>query len=334
MTGDGGVFVIRRESDAAATLANRLLAAGGELAQLTAAARVGGTYVPAGTLLARRVAPAAVARAVASLPLPVTAVREWPESDLAPLTAPRVAVIEPWGGLIDAGWTRWVLEQHEFPYERVRPAAVRGPALAARFDAIVIPEMPSLQLMRGLTGAGVRPEHRGGLDDAGVAALRTFIDTGGTVITLGNAAEFAIDYLDAPLIVAARADDPEIGFVPGTLLRVAISAHPIAAGMPSTAAAMNVFNNAYAPARGAHGLREIARYPDEPLVLSGYATGEGRLRGHLAAVEVPMGRGRIVVLGFRVQHRAQTWSTFKLLFGALFESSTRRAPAAAPTQMQ
>jgi hypothetical protein len=334
LTGDGSVFVIRRESDAAVTLANRLLAAGGRLAQLTASARVGGLYLPAGTFLARDVTRAAVIRAIATLPIEVTAVRQWPESDIAPMTAPRVAVIEPWGGLIDAGWTRWLLEQHEFSYERVRPAALRGPALAARFDAIVLPEMPSLQLMRGLTGASVRPEHRGGLEDAGVVALRAFIDTGGTVVTLGNSAEFAIDYLDVPLIIAARGDDPDSSYVPGTLLRLAVSAHPIAAGMPSTAAAMNVMNNAYTPARGAEGVREIARYPDEPLVLSGYATGEARFRGRMAAVEVPMGRGRVVVLGFRVQHRAQTWGTFKLLFGALFESATRRLPAVPPTQMQ
>jgi hypothetical protein len=61
---------------------------------------------------------------------------------------------------------------------------------------------------------------------------------------------------------------------------------------------MNVMNNAYAPGRGAEGLRPIAQYPDEPLVASGYASGESRLRGHLAAFDVAMGRGRVVVLGF------------------------------------
>jgi hypothetical protein len=35
------------------------------------------------------------------------------------------------------------------------------------------------------------------------------------------------------------------------------------------------------------------------------------------AFEAPMGRGRVVVLGVRVQHRAQTLGTFKLLFNAL-----------------
>jgi hypothetical protein len=51
------------------------------------------------------------------------------------------------------------------------------------------------------------------------------------------------------------------------------------------------------------------------------------LRGRLAAFDVAMGRGRIVVLGFRVQHRAQTWGTFKMLFNAIFLAGTGPAPS-------
>ena len=250
--------------------------------------------------------------------------RSLPSSDLVPARRPRVAVIEPWGGAIDAGWTRWVLEQHAFEFTRIRPADLQDRAAAARLDAIVIPDVPSLQLLRGLQGTQTRPEHRGGLEDRGVATLKHFVRAGGTVITLGNAAEFAIDHLDLPAVVASRTDDADTALVPGTLLRATlVPDHPVNAGMPSRGCdVMNVMNNAYAPGRGAEGLRAIAQYPDEPLVASGYATGESRLRGRLAAFDVAMGRGRIVVLGFRVQHRAQTWGTFKMLFNAIFLAGT------------
>ena len=89
---------------------------------------------------------------------------------------------------------------------------------------------------------------------------------------------------------------------------------------------MNVMNNAYAPGRGAEGLHPIARYPEEPLVQAGLPAASRRLRGRLAAFDVAMGRGRIVVLGFRVQHRAQTWGTFKMLFNAIFQASSMRPP--------
>ena len=82
---------------------------------------------------------------------------------------------------------------------------------------IVIPDVPSLQLLRGLQGSQTRPEHRGGLEDRGVATLKQFVRAGGTIITLGNAAEFAIDHLDVPAVVASRADDADTALVPGTL---------------------------------------------------------------------------------------------------------------------
>jgi hypothetical protein len=188
---------------------------------------------------------------------------------------------------------------------------------------IVIPEVPSLQLLRGQHGSQTRPEHRGGLEDRGVATLKHFVLSGGTIITLGNAAEFAIDHLELPATVASRADDADTTLVPGTLLRTALTPdHPVTVGLPPRVEVMNVMNNAYMPGRGAEGLRAIAQYPDEPLVASGYASGESRLRGRLAAFDVAMGRGRIVVLGFRAQHRGQTWGTFRLLFNAIFLAGT------------
>src|SRR5438105_878239 len=55
----------------------------------------------------------------------------------APLRAPRVAVYAPWtGGNIDEGWTRWVLEQYEFPYTTIHNMDVRAGTLRRLFDAI------------------------------------------------------------------------------------------------------------------------------------------------------------------------------------------------------
>lgn len=324
LIGDGHAFVIGRNSNADATLANRLLDAGATMVSLPQSRRLEGHDWPAGTFLARGVDRREVERAAAEVGVDVQGLDVWPEGEFTPVRAPRVAVVEPWGGVIDAGWTDWVLRQHGFHVTRVRPAALRTTPLNEQFDAIVVPEMSSMQLLRGWQSASVRPEHRGGLEDTGVLALKGFLRAGGTVVTLGNSAEFAIDYLDVPAVVAARSDDVDSTFIPGSLLRVRLEpSHPVTYGMPEDVDAMHTLNNGYTPGRGADELRAIARYADDGLLRSGYAIGENRLKGLLAAFEMPLGQGRVIVLGFRPQHRGQTWGTFKLLFNALFESTTR-----------
>ena len=243
--------------------------------------------------------------------------------DLArlPIHAPRVALYEPWGGNMDAGWTRWVLDQHEFPYVHARSADLRAGALFDRFDVIILPEMNSIHLIQGLRAPNVRPEYRDGIGAPGIHNLLRFVEEGGTLITLGNTAGFAIEHLGAPLVNVVRGQSEEAFYCPGSILRVAIdTTHPVAYGMPREADAMFVANGGYRPARtrSTADVRVVARYPDAPLLRSGWLVGEERLRGTAAVLEVSSGKGRIILHTFRVQHRGQTEGTFRLLFNSIF----------------
>ena len=60
------------------------------------------------------------------------------------------------------------------------------------------------------------------------------------------------------------------------------------------------------------------RYPETPLLRSGWLVGDERLQGTSAVMEAPIGKGRVIMHTFRVQHRGQTWGTFKLLFNSIF----------------
>ena len=332
VVGTGDAFLVAREPNASATLVNALWDRGGTVSWLRERFTLDGRAIAAGTAVIRGVSRRDVEREARATGLRVLAVSTTVLPPLAAARRPRIALLDPWGGAIDTGWTRWVLDQHGFAYERLRPPVLQRDDALAGFDVVVIPDMLPSQLLRGWTGAHVRPEHRGGLGGAGVATLKRFVQRGGTIVTLGGSSEFAVDHLDVPAAIAVRTDQPDATFVPGSLLSGAIEVtHPIAAGMPARVALMNVMNPAFAPARGGEALRPLVRYQGEPLALSGYVRGPARLNDTLAAFDAPIGRGRVVVLGFRPQHRAQTWATFKLLFGAIFLAGEAAPGSDVPT---
>ena len=71
----------------------------------------------------------------------------------------------------------------------------------------------------------------------------------------------------------------------------------------------------------------IARYPAGNLLMSGFLKGGNYLNGKVAATEVHLGNGRLVLLGFPVQKRAQPHGTFKLLFNSLYYATSTGSKA-------
>jgi hypothetical protein len=88
--------------------------------------------------------------------------------------------------------------------------------------------------------------------------------------------------------------------------------------MPAQAAAFFANSPAFELDRPGAAARVVARYPAENLLLSGWVVGERVIANAAAVVDVPLGRGRVVLLGFRAQHRGQPHGTFKLLFNSIF----------------
>ena len=332
-------YLLSPASNRSAVAVNRLLDAGAMVAWLRAPLDVIDTDGAArrrlapGTLVVRNAVPALAAALARGLGLELEGLELPVEASLLPIRRPRLGVFEPWGGNRDAGWTRWVLERHEFPYRRLRNADLHTPHLFDRFDVVVLPEMGAAELIRGLRGAKVRPEYRGGIGVAGVRNLRRFVQDGGTLITLGNSARIAMDHLEAPVSDRVRGAKPGTFLAPGSIVRVAVDTrHPIGYGMPPEADVMFVGNGAYTPTSRSPdaATTTVVRYPDTPLLRSGWIIGEERLRGTGAVVEVREERGRIILQTFRVQHRGQTWGTFKLLFNAIFYGAAVAPPPPVP----
>src|SRR5262249_36510004 len=103
------------------------------------------------------------------------------------LAAPRVAIYSSWVANMDEGWTRWLLEQFEFPFRELHNADVQSGDLQSRFDAIIIPEMSARTILDGHQAGTIPGEYAGGMGATGLDQLKQFVRAGGTLITLGNA---------------------------------------------------------------------------------------------------------------------------------------------------
>jgi hypothetical protein len=326
-------YVIDGRGNGAAVAANRLTKGGGAVSWASRPLDAGGVRHPAGAIVVpyfKGVEPI-VAAIAAELGLRVDGAKGKPPADARPIGRARIALYKPWVESTDEGWTRWILEQHEFRFASIVDAEVRAGNLRAAYDVIVLPSVPSDRLITGHPAGAVPPEYVGGLGEAGVAALRAFVEAGGTLVCLDQAGGLAIEAFALPLRDVAHAEGTKF-FCPGSILRLQLDAEqPLGFGMTSDTAGFFAFSSAYETtsidASTGHGgsapgspVRTIARYAERDLLLSGWLEGEEVIAGRSAVVEVGVGAGRVVLLGFRVQHRGQSLATFRLLFNALLSS--------------
>jgi hypothetical protein len=321
-------FVVDARGNGGAVAVNRLLATGMNVSWLTAPIELRGYKYPAGSLVVTPAKnaknapnPTPVLQRIASqLGLRSDGVAGKAPTTIRPITRVRTALYKPWLANIDEGWTRWLLEQHEFTFKSLTDADVRAGALRTQYDAIVVPSEVAERLVGGQSADAVPPEYAGGLGETGVAALKTFVEMGGTLVALNQATAFAINTFELPVRDVTRDVASTEFSCPGSIVRIDLDINqPLAYGMaPSTggfcdqSAAFEILT----PGR----VSTAARYGMANLLLSGWLEGEQVVVGRPAVVDVTVGAGRVVLLGFAVQHRAQSLATFRLLFNAILTS--------------
>jgi hypothetical protein len=260
-----------------------------------------------------------------------------------PVRTLRIGLWDQYGGSMPSGWTRWILEQFEFPFSRVFAPELDAGKLNAKFDTLIfvtgaIPPVPSAT-GRGGRGRGGRggqvPDpsdvpaeyrsHVGSMTaERTIPQLRAFVEAGGTLIAIGSSAENIVRHFDLPLedhLVEEGKPLPRAKyFVPGSVLTATVNTkHPLAAGMKEQTHVF--FNNSpvFRLKEGASTtVRTIATFETDTPLKSGWAWGEKYLKGGIAAAEVQVGKGRVLLYGPEILHRAQPHGTFKLLFNALF----------------
>ncbi len=232
------------------------------------------------------------------------------------------------GGNMDEGWTRLVLEQFGFPYQTLKDDDIRAEdGLHQHFDVLILPNDSTAMIVgkedeedEESKEYDVPPEYRSGIGKAGVKAIKQFVEDGGTLIALNQACEFAIEKLDLRVRNVLKGKPSKEFFCPGSTLKTHIDTnHPLAYGMPEEALILFWDSPTFEvlPSRFNEKYELIVQYPEKDILQSGWLVGEAQIAERAAMISAQYGAGRVILFGFRPQHRAQIHGTFKLLFNAL-----------------
>jgi hypothetical protein len=332
----GGTVAIAPGSPENFKVVNAALRGKGAVSIVRAPMTSGEKRFPAGTFLLDADAARAAANTAAETGVSWTAVSGSP-GGAEKLQAPRVGLYKPWAASMDEGWTRWVLEQYGFDPKSLENKTVKAGKLNEKFDAIVLPNVERETIASGKPRreegemryfAELPPDYSGGLEKEGAKGLKEFVENGGTLVAFAAAADYVAEEFNVPVRNTLARSRPDDFSCPGSLLRVKVTQdHPVTYGLP---AEMPVFyDTPVAFATQTPGMEMerwvLAAYPEAPrdILMSGWIHGEDRLARRAAAVAMTYGKGKIVLLGFRPQNRAQTLATFPFIFNSLYWSTAK-----------
>jgi hypothetical protein len=356
----GGGYLLSHQVNDSFVAVNRLLQAHEDVFWLQAPASVNGKSYAIGTMYipAKPTTLAILQKAAADKGLTFEPVAAKPAGPAMQLKPTRIGLWDQYGGSMPSGWTRWLFEQYEFPFEVVYPGTLDAGNLNAKYDVLVfvdgaIPERDG----GGRGGFGAQPaadsipaEFRDRLGRVTVSKtvpeLKKFVENGGTVLTIGSSTALG-HHLGLPIRDALVERGPggaerqlprEKFYIPGSILEARIdNTQPIAYGMNDRAMVFYDESPAFRlqPDAATKGVRPIAWYDGPSPLRSGWAWGQQYLDQAVSMVEAQVGKGHVVLFGNEVNWRGQPHGTFKLLFNGIYYAGATSATAGTrPTEQR
>jgi len=252
-----------------------------------------------------------------------------PSEDIHNVNRGRIALFQHYdGGNMDEGWTRLCFENFSFPYHTLMSQEVKDGNLNKNWDVIVIPD-DSPERIKGIYSSNSRrkpakyPEkYKSGIGEEGVKELIEFVKNGGTLVTLGSSYKFAVEEFGLKIRNITEGLSSNELFCPGSTIKATFdNTNPLAYGMPNEGLVLFRSSPAFEiiPSKTNADYKTIVRYKNKDLLKSGWLIGEKKIAKKPAMITTNYGKGRIVIIGFRTQHRNQTDGTFKLLFNTIIE---------------
>jgi hypothetical protein len=338
-------------------IALRYALAGQEVLAAEKAFTAGGAEYPAGSFLI----PAGqsgdglghLRERIEQLDLDAVALEALPDVPSHALDLPRLAVFSTWGSTQEVGWVRHALDHFGVRYDLVHKERVRSGGLRTDYDVILVPnqgrgskglvfDVPSRGKPLAYTKTDRFPTHgaygesqdiTGGMGLEGARELDRFVTEGGVLIMLGTASAFPPDFGLTRRIDAGRAS--AAFYAPGPIVQVEVTRpeHPVFYG----------YADKTLPVRWASG--PLLQVPDadkgqilmkftggDAAVLSGLMKGANEIKGRPAIVDVPAGRGRVLLFATNPCYRWQNHGEFGMLWNALLNWNDLPPPAAPPAE--
>ena len=226
---------------------------------------------------------------------------------------------------MDEGWTRWLFEHNSTAdqrgcrsFESIPTREIRK-KIESKSKAIIFPDQSPNQILNGYPEGRMPKEYTGGLKGKGVKNLKKFVENGGTLVFLNRSSDFAIEQFNLPVKNITKGLKRKDFFIPGSILRTELdTSHGVAKGMPEKSIAWFERSPVFESTDDSR-VKVIGKYPDnsKDILLSGWALGKEKIAGKAALVEVKMGKGKVILFGFRPQYRGQSLATFPLLFNSI-----------------
>jgi hypothetical protein len=314
-----------------------------------------GTAILDGLTSAQR---ATVEKALAALGLDAVAVDRAPVVVRHAVTPPRIAYVHSWLETQNEGWVRFVLDEIGIPYTYMSDQALARPGTLDRFDVVLFPHVsgPVRTLVNGRPMAGPAMPWRktaktpdlGGLDETddmrrgmgleGAAALRRFVERGGTLVTEGGTSQLPVELGFNPSVnvVAARtlrapgavfraqvvtASSPVMYGYERMTFPVYFNQAPLLTVTPRDTANPTdaMTDKSVLAEREGMRARVLLKFHQraDSLLLSGLLVSPEELAGKAAVVDAPLGKGRMVLFAIRPMWRYESQGTFAMVINAM-----------------
>jgi hypothetical protein len=286
----------------------------------------GGVTVPAGSFVVAD--SARLRREVETLGLRAVRLAAMPEVKRHAVDLPRMAVFSTWGNTQPVGWVRHALDHYGVEYELIYKERVKKGGLRAAYDVLLIPsqmgsakglvyDLAPVKIPMAYKGLyGESDDITGGMGLAGAMEIEKFVQEGGVVITLGTASYFPAEF-GLTREVEARSTSGAF-YAPGPIVEAEVlqPLHPLFYGydtrrLPVRYAGGPVFS---LPAEQ-RSKWTLMKYTGTEL--SGLLKGGGEIRDKAAILDVPAGKGRVLLFGTNPCYRWQNHGEFSMLFNAI-----------------